>query len=213
MTHFSFWTWLKTRHIRYTKKGLYGYMWKTALKIILIYLAVMIPLILIGKYLIDFEALFRFMTTRYPDWMVLTFFFASESFLGMIPPDLFIIWSAKFDSPFFLLAILGLLSYAGGAISYLIGYLLLKRKRIRASLERFLEKYIDMVRKWGGAFIIISALFPFSPYSMIIIAVSLFKYPFRLYLFYGLSRIARFMIQGLFYMDVLKMDSIMSNLF
>jgi uncharacterized membrane protein YdjX (TVP38/TMEM64 family) len=65
-----------------------------------------------------------------------------------------------------------------------------------------------MVRKWGGAFIVISALFPFSPFSIVVIAVSLFKYPFRLYLLYGLARIARFLIQGFFYINVLDVGSV-----
>jgi membrane protein YqaA with SNARE-associated domain len=126
----------------------------------------------------------------------------------MIPPDFFVIWSSKFNSPLLFLSILGVLSYAGGAVAYYIGYLLLKRKRIKAWSERVLSKYIGMVRKWGGAFIVISALFPFSPFSIVVIAVSLFKYPFRLYLFYGLARIARFLIQGFFYINVLDVGSV-----
>jgi len=204
---------LQAKHLRNRKKGVYGYMWKTALKIILIYLAVMIPAVLIGKYLIDFDAVFKFITTRFQDWFVLTVFLLSESLLGMIPPDFFVIWSAKFSSPLLMVTILGVLSYVGGIISYYIGFLLLKRKRIKAYSERVLDKYIGMVRKWGGAFIVISALFPFSPFSMVVIAVSLFKYPFRLYLIYGLSRIIRFFVQGILYVNVLNLDSFVAGRF
>jgi membrane protein YqaA with SNARE-associated domain len=204
----SFWSRLKIKHNRNVKKGVYGYMWKTGLKIILIYLAVMIPAILISKYLLDFNAIFEFITTRFKDWTVLTVFFISEVFLGMIPPDFFVIWSSKFNSPLLFLSILGVLSYAGGAVSYYIGVLLLKRKRIKEYSQRVFSKYIGMVRKWGGAFIVISALFPFSPFSMVVIAVSLFKYPFKLYLLFGLARIARFLIQGFFYIGVFDVKSI-----
>jgi membrane protein YqaA with SNARE-associated domain len=204
----SFWRRLKIRHNRNVKKGVYNYMWKTGLKIILIYLAIMIPAILISNYFLDFNTIFDFITTRFKDWMVLTVFFVSEVFLGMIPPDFFVIWSSKFNSPLLFLTILGVLSYAGGAVAYYIGVLLLKNKRIKAYSQRVLSKYIDMVRKWGGAFIVISALFPFSPFSIVVIAVSLFKYPFRLYLLYGLARIARFLIQGIFYIGILDIDSI-----
>jgi membrane protein YqaA with SNARE-associated domain len=203
----NLWSRLKIKHDRNIKKGVYGYMWKTGLKIMVIYLAIMIPAVLIGKYLIDFDAIFKYITTRFQDWFVLTIFLISESLLGMIPPDFFVIWSAKFTSPMLMLTSLGVLSYAGGAIAYLIGYLLLKRKRIKAYSERVFSKYIGMVRKWGGAFIVISALFPFSPFSMVVIAVSLFKYPFKLYLLYGLSRIIRFIIQGVFYLGVLNIGS------
>jgi membrane protein YqaA with SNARE-associated domain len=208
----NFWTGMKTKHRKNREKGVYGYMWKTAFKIILIYLLIMVPAVLIGKYLIDFNAVFKFLTGRLPDMLVLIVFLLSESLLGMIPPDFFVIWTAKFNSPFLFLIILGVLSYIGGAISYLIGYWLSKRMKIRAYSVRVLDRYINMVRKWGGAFIIISALFPFSPFSMVVIAVSLFKYPFRMYLLFGLSRIARFIIQGVFYLDVLKIDSILDRM-
>jgi uncharacterized membrane protein YdjX (TVP38/TMEM64 family) len=106
--------------------------------------------------------------------------------------------------------LLGILSYLGGVISYLIGSWLITRPRIKAYSERVLDKYITLVRKWGGAFIIIAALFPFSPFSMIVIAVSLFKYPFKLYLLFGVSRIIRFIIQGVFYLKILRIDSYFS---
>jgi len=202
------WTRMKARHSRNKRKGVYDYMWKTGLKIILIYLAIMIPAILISNYFLDFNAVFDFITTRFKDWVVLLIFFVSEVILGMIPPDFFVIWSSKFTSPLLFLTILGVLSYAGGAVAYYIGVLLLKNKRIKEYSQRVLSKYINMVRKWGGAFIVISALFPFSPFSIVVIAVSLFKYPFRLYLLFGLARIARFLIQGIFYIGILDIESI-----
>lgn len=200
----NFLTRLRTKHHKNKGEGVYSYMWKTGLKIIGIYLLIMIPAVLAGKYLIDFNAIFIFITERFPDMLVFGVFFISESFLGMIPPDFFVIWATKFDSPILIMTILGVLSYIGGAISYLIGYLLLKNKRIKAYSERALDKYMILVRKWGGAFIIISALFPFSPFSLVVIAVSLFKYPFRMYLLFGLSRIARFVIQGILYLNMFK---------
>lgn len=203
----NLWIRLKAKHIKNKEKGIYGYMLKTALKIILIYLAVMIPAILIGRYLIDFNAVFEFITGRFSDMFILVIFLLSESLLGMIPPDFFVIWTSKFNSPLIILILLGSLSYLGGVISYFIGYLILRTKRMKAYSERVFEKYINMVRKWGGAFIVISALFPFSPFSMVVIAVSLFKYPFRLYLLYGLSRIIRFIIQGVFYLNILNIGS------
>jgi membrane protein YqaA with SNARE-associated domain len=128
----------------------------------------------------------------------------------MIPPDLFMIWSTKFDSPLLMLTILGLLSYIGGIFSYWIGYWFSTRPKIKSYTERALDKYIQLARTWGGAFIVISALFPFSPFSMVVMAVSLLKYPFRLYLLFGISRIARFVVQGLLYAGVFNMDSIIS---
>jgi membrane protein YqaA with SNARE-associated domain len=208
----NLWHRIGEHHRSNKKKGVYGYMWITGLKVILAWVLIMTPIILIGKYLIDFNSIFGFITDNLSNVFVLIVFLVSESFLGMIPPDLFVIWTSKFSNPLFLLALLGILSYAGGVVSYFIGHWLSKRKRIKAYSEKALEKYINLVRKWGGAFIIISALFPFSPYSMIVIAVSLFRYPLKLYLFFGISRIIRFIVQGYLYLDVLNMHSYFSLL-
>ena len=204
----TFWQRLKIQHHHNVKKGVYGYMVWTALKIAVIYALILTPFFLAGKYLIDFKAIFKYITDNLSDTLVFVVFILSESFLGMIPPDLFVIWSGKFNSPLLFLTIFGILSYLGGVLSYLIGYGLTKTKRVKAYSERVLNKYISMVRKWGGAFIIISALFPLSPFSMVIIAVSLFKYPFRLYLLFGLSRIVRFIAQGILYLKMLNLDTL-----
>lgn len=208
----KFWLRLKGHHNSNKLRGLYGYMWWTSLKIVALYFAIIIPLVLIGKRLVDLNQVFHFITDNYTDGFVLLIFLISESFLGMIPPDIFMIWATKFDSPVLILTVLGLLSYIGGVFSYLIGYWLSTRPKIKAYSERALEKYILLASKWGGAFIIISALFPFSPFSMVVIAVSLLKYPFRLYLLFGISRIVRFVFQGLLYSGVFNMDSIISYL-
>ena len=185
-------------------------MWWTSLKIVALYIIIVVPLILIGKNLVDLNQVFHYLTDNFTDGTVLIIFLISESILGMIPPDLFMIWATKFDSPFLILIILGVLSYIGGIFSYLIGYWLSKRPKIKAYSERALNKYILLAGKWGGAFIIISALFPFSPFSMVVMAVSLLKYPFRFYLLFGISRIARFVFQGLLYSGIFNMDSIIS---
>jgi membrane protein YqaA with SNARE-associated domain len=204
------WTNIKDHHQSNKQRGIYGYMWWTSLKIAAIYGLILIAVVLIGKYLIDIDRFFSFLTDNLPDVLVFAVFTISESFLGMIPPDLFVIWASKFNSPFLFLTLLGILSYIGGVLSYLIGNWLSRQRRIKAYSERALQKYIRLVRKWGGAFIIIAALFPLSPYSMVVIAVSLLKYPFKLYLLFSISRIARFLIQGIIYLNILNFDSLVA---
>jgi len=185
-------------------------MWLSGLKIILLWFLIMVPVILIAKYFIDLDPLINYIINNFTNVFVLLIFFLSESFLGMIPPDLFIIWTSKFNSPILFLTLLGVLSYVGGIISYFIGKWISERPGVKAYIERALEKYIILVRKWGGAFIIISALFPFSPFSMIVIAVSMFKYPFKYYLFFSVSRIVRFIVQGVIYLKILNVDDFFS---
>jgi len=201
---------LRRQHDSNVSRGLSGYMWWSALKIVLLWFALMVPVVLLAKYFIDLNPLIHYVTINLSDAFVLLIFLASESLLGMIPPDIFIIWTGKFHSPLFITTLLGILSYIGGIISYLIGRWLSQRPKINAYIEKALEKYITLVRKWGGAFLIISALFPFSPFSLVVIAVSIFKYPFKYFLFFSISRIVRFIVQGIIYLNILNVDTFFS---
>ena len=191
---------------RLREKGFFRYMGRNLLLILMVYALVVLIVFLVGKYLVDFNALFGGIIGRISTSFVILLFFASESFTGMIPVDLFVIWAQKFESPLPWLALLGVLSYAGGVISYGIGKWIATRPKINAFSERKLVNYMDFVRKWGGAFIVIAALLPFTPFSLVVIAVTLFKYPFRLFLLFALARLVRFVLQGIIFFDLLKVD-------
>lgn len=174
--------------------------------ILLIYGVLVLIIYLIGKFLVDFESLFNGLLSHMSDRFVLLLFFVSESFMGMIPVDLFVVWTQKFEKPLPYLTLLGILSYSGGVISYGIGKWISGRPKIKLFTERRLKNYTDLVRKWGGAFIVVAALFPFTPFSLVVISVTLFQYPFRLFLLFALTRLVRFLLQGIFFFDLLKMD-------
>ena len=67
---------------------------------------------------------------------VLGLFYVSESILGWIPPDLFIMWSEQFNNPLLWLTILGTISYFGGINAYFLGKLALKYPRLKQWLEK-----------------------------------------------------------------------------
>lgn len=188
------------------KKGFFKFMGRSILLILLVYVLIVLIVFLSGKHLVDFDAFFARTIEPLTDKFVILLFFLSESITGMIPVDLFVIWTQKFESPLLWLALLGVLSYAGGIISYGIGLWIARRPRIRSFTERRLKGYINFVRKWGGAFIIIAALFPFTPFSMVVIAISLFRFPFRSFLLFALARLVRFVLQGIIFFDLLKVD-------
>ena len=188
-------------------RGFFRYVGRNVLLIILVYALVVLLVFLIGKYLVDFNGFFNAFIDQLSDRFVIILFFASESFTGMIPVDLFVIWAQKFENPLPYLALLGILSYAGGVISYGIGLWISSRPKIKVFTEKRLKNYIGFVRKWGGAFIVIAALFPFTPFSLVVIAITMLKYPFRLFLLFALTRLVRFVIQGVFFFDLLKIDS------
>ena len=189
------------------KRGFFRYVGRSVLLILSIYLIVIFIVFLLGKYLVDFNTFFGGIIERLSDKFVIILFFLSESITGMIPVDLFVIWTQKFESPLLWLALLGVLSYAGGVISYGIGLWIAGRPRIKSFTEKRLKSYITFVQKWGGAFIVIAALFPFTPFSLVVIALTLFHYPFRNFLLFALARLVRFVLQGIILFDLLKLDN------
>jgi len=197
---------VKAFFIHLKERGFFKYAAKNLLMILLIYGVLVLIIYLIGKFLVDFESLFNGLLSHMSDRFVLLLFFVSESFMGMIPVDLFVVWTQKFEKPLPYLALLGILSYSGGVISYGIGKWISGRPKIKLFTERRLKNYTDLVRKWGGAFIVVAALFPFTPFSLVVISVTLFQYPFRLFLLFALTRLVRFLLQGIFFFDLLKMD-------
>ena len=188
------------------KKGLFRYMGRSVLLILSVYILLIAIVFLLGKHVVDFNAFFGGVIERLSDKFVIILFFLSESITGMIPVDLFVIWTQKFESPLLWLALLGILSYTGGVISYGIGLCITRMPRIRAFTERRLKGYISFVHKWGGAFIVVAALFPFTPFSLVVIALTMFHYPFRNFLLFALARLIRFVIQGIVLFDLLKLD-------
>ena len=52
--------------------------------------------------------------------LMFSIFFVSEAILGLIPPDIFIMWAAVESSPLTFIFILAVLSYVGGVISFLL---------------------------------------------------------------------------------------------
>jgi len=198
---------LKKSLISLRKRGFFRYMGRSVFLILSVYIILIAIVFLAGKYLVDFNALFGGIIENLSNRFVILLFFLSESFTGMIPVDLFVIWTQKFENPLPWLALLGILSYTGGIISYGIGLWIATRPRIKAFTERRLKGYMNFIHKWGGAFIVIAALFPFTPFSLVVIALTLFHYPFRNFLIFALARLVRFVLQGIILFDLLKLDN------
>ncbi len=198
---------IKELYLHYKERGLYRYVGRNVLKILFFYAIFVVIIYFVGKYLLDYNKIFQYALDKLSDRSALLVFFLSESFLGLVPVDLFVIWTLKFESPVIYLALLGILSYAGGIISYFIGLWISRRPRIRSYTERQLQGYIEFTRKWGGAFIVIAALFPFSPFSMVTIAVTMLHYPFKNFLLFGTARLVRFVIQGILFFNILNVDA------
>tara|TARA_B100002052_G_scaffold153591_2_gene139992 strand:+ start:5093 stop:5533 length:441 start_codon:yes stop_codon:yes gene_type:complete len=134
-----------------------------------------------------------------PTIIILCFLF-SESILGLLPPEIFILWSSKSASPYLFLFALATVSYIGGVLSYLIGMRISRLATISKYIELKINKYIVNLRKWGGFFIIVGALSPI-PHSIVSIGAGLIGYKFKYYLLWSLFRYLRFVI---YYLIIIK---------
>lgn len=187
---------LQLLHQYYTYTGFYkflGLSMKKALPAILLFIA---ALLFVNYFVINVNDVLLYVTENYSDYVVFTVFFASESFLGLVPPEIFIAWSDKATSPILYLSILALLSYIGGIISYFIGKSITKIPAMHEYLEVKMAKHIKNTRKWGGFLIIVGALLPI-PFSMTSIAAGMIKYSFIGYLLFGLLRFLRFYLYAI----------------
>ncbi|WP_421752643.1 YqaA family protein [Croceimicrobium sp.] len=151
----------------------------------------------VNYFLIDVNELSFWLNEKMPVWSVFLLFFSSESLLGILPPDLFIIWSQSLPEPWLSLTVLAFLSYVGGIISFGIGRLLNRIPAIDRLVHKRYTKLSEEFRTFGALAIFLAALtpLPFSPVS--IIAGSL-DYPLARYLLVALSRILRYFIYASF---------------
>lgn len=182
-------------HQYYSYTGFYRFLGDALKKAVPPILLVVGILLAIHFYVIDVNDALAYVIENYSSMLILGLFFLSESILGIIPPELFIAWSGKTDSPTLYLSAIALLSYAGGIVSYFIGRASLKIERIYQYLEIKMAKHIKNARKWGGFLIVVGALLPI-PFAISSLAAGMIRFKFSYYLLFGLLRFVRFAIYG-----------------
>jgi len=188
---------------RYNKKiGVYSFLKSNYKKILLVF-AVFLAIIVVVNYFYDLETAAEFIVNNYTTDIIFLVFYLSESILGLIPPDIFILWVKGFEDPYLMLGILGVISYLGGLTAYGIGHRLERVPKIREYLEEKYSVHINKIKKWGGIFIIIAALLPL-PYATVLLLAGMLKYPFSRVLYLGIARIARFFIHGVVLFGVIS---------
>ena len=193
---------LRLLHQYYSYTGFYSFVKSSLGKSLLPIFIFVLSLWLINEFFIDFNDLFTFITTTFNPPIILGVFFASESLLGLIPPEIFIAWAGKTEMPVFFLTMLAVLSYLGGIISFFIGKGISKMPSVYNYLEVKMEKHVKMIRKWGGFLIVVGALLPI-PFSITSIAAGLIHYKFSNYLLFGLLRFVRFYLYALVIFNIL----------
>ena len=183
----------KLVHKYYSRTGFYLFVWESIKKTILPILCIILVIFLFNKYVYNINEGLRNFTETFSRITVISVFFISETILGLIPPEIFIAWSKKTETPILNLSILAVLSYFGGLLSYFIGRMALKVNSVKNYLEVKMAENLKNTRKWGGILIMVGALLPL-PFSIACMTAGMIKYPFKNVVFLGLFRLARFAI-------------------
>ncbi len=123
--------------------------------------------------------------------IVIAIFFLSETILGLIPPDLFIVWAKQFAHPYVIVTLLAGLSYGAGLLAYYIGYQIGAWEKISNFINVKFAEQFKMLRSWGGLIIVIAALLPL-PFGTMCLGAGMLKYSLKALLILGLFRFVRF---------------------
>ena len=188
------------RYYRITK--FYDFLKSTAIKAGITIGGFLLIFVLLDYFVLDTEALLNSLVSNYSTELIFSVFFASETILGLLPPEIFIAWSSKMNSPWFYLFILASISYLGGICAYYIGKLVFRIPSVKHYIENKISLHILNLKKWGGLFVFVGAMLPL-PHSIVSFACGLIKYDIKHYLAWALFRYVRFYIYALVIFNVL----------
>ncbi|MCH8555650.1 MAG: VTT domain-containing protein [Schleiferiaceae bacterium] len=185
-------------HEYYKRKGGYRFLGQNFLKLLIFLAIAAAGLYAFSEFVLDINSVTNYIFKRFEPWFIVLTLFISESFTGILPPDLYILWAADATvlHPWILVFILATVSYLGGVISYAYGTQLIKIRWVHRYVnEKFAEQF-EQIRRFGGLLIFIAAIAPL-PFSPISVVAGVVKFPFRKYLFVALSRYVRFFLYAL----------------
>ena len=189
-------------HRYYKITRFYSFLKNTAYQAFFMIVIFVLLLMAFNYFITDINLLLNNIFETYSPKVIVLSFFISESILGLIPPEIFILWSSKSDSPILFLFALASASYLGGIVSYFIGMRISLMPAVRKHIERKIKQHIINLRKWGGVFIVLGAISPI-PHSIVSIGAGLINYKFKYYLLWSLFRYLRFVVYFLIILQVL----------
>ena len=189
-------------HRYYKITRFYSFLKNTAYQAFFMIVIFVLLLMAVNYFITDINLLLNNIFEAYSPKIIVLSFLISESILGLIPPDIFILWSSKSDSPILFLFALASASYLGGIVSYFIGMRISLMPAVRKHIERKIKQHIINLRKWGGVFIVLGAISPI-PHSIVSIGAGLINYKFKYYLLWSLFRYLRFVVYFLIILQVL----------
>ena len=189
-------------HRYYKITRFYSFLKTSAYQGLFMVVVFVLLLMAVNFFIIDINLLINNILETYSPKIIILCFLISESILGLIPPEIFILWSSKSAFPLLFLFALATASYIAGAVSYFIGMRISLMPAVRKHVEQKIKQHIINLRKWGGLFIVLGAISPI-PHSIVSIGAGLIHYKFKYYLLWSLFRYLRFVIYYLLILQVL----------
>lgn len=160
----------------------------------LIWLAVIVAMFIFTKHTVSSDTWQRFEPFLSREWLVFAVFCLSEVIIGLIPPEVFIIWALRNDSfagYIFHVFLFSVISYSAGIIAFNIGKYLHKTLIYRKFKKAYLEKSEILLQKYGQYLVLVASLTPV-PFSATAMLMGAVNYPLRNYMLISLSRFLKF---------------------
>jgi len=185
-------------HMSQSNKDFYNYFSRNLIRGFA-YLVVLIVLVVLFKsyFKSPYDMIEHAVSDSY--YLMFFIFLISEILIGIIPPELFMIWSSDDPVTYYATAVatMTLVSLLAGWINYRIG-LFVGEKEFFLNLfaKRFrLAKYRQRYDQYGAGLLIVAAVTPL-PFALISLLTGTLRYPQKKYLIYSSFRIVRFIVYG-----------------
>jgi len=164
----------------------------------LLWLAVIVALFVFAKHNVDSETLIRFEPVFEHTILILCIFTASELVIGIVPPELFMIWSLRsgeVHTYVIYILLLTLISYLAGLAAYFFGRYLHNTRLYQFLRNKYLQKSELMLQEYGLYLILVAALTPV-PFSGVAMLVGAVHYPVKNYIYLSLCRFIKFAVSA-----------------
>ncbi len=162
----------------------------------LIWLVVLVGIMFIINHYLGDNPLLAFSYNTSNTIVVFCIFILSELLFGLIPPELFMIWSLGFEDVSVyscMIAVFAVLSYVSGVIGFFFGRNMAETYFFKLIKKRFLGKYEEHLRNFGSLLILVASLTPV-PFSAICMLVGSVKFSRKRFFLWALLRFGRFII-------------------
>ena len=178
-------------------RDFYNYFSQNLIRGFLYLAGLIVGIILLKKYFAEqYDAIEHWVSDDY--WLMFLIFLVSEVFVGIIPPELFMIWTKDDPATLYewVIIVMTSLSLIAGWINFYFGHIISEMAYFKRFFGKKLEKYKMRYDQYGGGIIVVAALTPL-PFALISLIAGSLSYPNKKYFIYSSFRILRFVAYGL----------------